>query len=412
MRTELDAAVGAKRGPDSVGRDAARGDHPRLDRREGDRQALRAADGRRRLYQPARAGMPLEADPTVIYPVTRGRPLGRRILRSELQADNGYNTYARAGLPIGPIANPGRESIAAVLNPEPTRGALFRRRRHAAATSSPDAAEHNANVAALVRAPPRARRDVGASRLRPAAAERSRRAAPRRPRPAPPSPCRLARLAWISIRSSIITPPSSPAMTTSPRCRGPGRHRLAELALLVEVARRGNAALAERELDQPGRVDAVMAAAAGQIGRADQPLATTAGSPSSSPTRRRWLSETQPIRSSGRRLPRGRAARAHRQAGEQRRPRSRPSAKTGTFASQTMWVGVDAARPARSPRHSRRDGRRRNSPTPSRRHIRARRSPRRAAARTPPRPRRRARATRRWRASRRRAAAPRHNGRR
>lgn len=66
-----------------------------------------------------RAGMPLQADPTVIYPVTKGRPLGRRILRSELDdRSNGYNTYARRGLPIGPIANPGRESIAAVLDPE------------------------------------------------------------------------------------------------------------------------------------------------------------------------------------------------------------------------------------------------------------------------------------------------------
>jgi UPF0755 protein len=66
-----------------------------------------------------RVGMPLQADPTVIYPVTKGRPLGRRILRSELDdRSNGYNTYARAGLPIGPIANPGKESIAAVLDPE------------------------------------------------------------------------------------------------------------------------------------------------------------------------------------------------------------------------------------------------------------------------------------------------------
>src|SRR5690349_18138496 len=51
-----------------------------------------------------RRNMPLQADPTVIYPVTRGRPLGRRILQSELRANNGYNTYALAGLPIGPIA--------------------------------------------------------------------------------------------------------------------------------------------------------------------------------------------------------------------------------------------------------------------------------------------------------------------
>ena len=72
-----------------------------------------------------RVGMKLDADPTVIYPITRGRPLGRRIRQSELRADNGYNTYARAGLPDGPIANPGRESIAAVLNPAPTRALFF-----------------------------------------------------------------------------------------------------------------------------------------------------------------------------------------------------------------------------------------------------------------------------------------------
>ena len=72
-----------------------------------------------------RRGMPLQADPTVIYPITRGRPLGRRILRSELNARNGYNTYSSAGLPIGPIANPGRESIAAVLNPAPTNALYF-----------------------------------------------------------------------------------------------------------------------------------------------------------------------------------------------------------------------------------------------------------------------------------------------
>ena len=72
-----------------------------------------------------RQGMRLDADPTIIYPITRGRPLGRRILLSEKNAVNGYNTYTRAGLPIGPIANPGRESIAAVLNPAPTRALYF-----------------------------------------------------------------------------------------------------------------------------------------------------------------------------------------------------------------------------------------------------------------------------------------------
>lgn len=68
-----------------------------------------------------KVGMRLQADPTIIYPITQGKPLGRRILRSEIDAVNGYNTYAMAGLPRGPITNPGRESIAAVLNPAKTR---------------------------------------------------------------------------------------------------------------------------------------------------------------------------------------------------------------------------------------------------------------------------------------------------
>ncbi len=65
-----------------------------------------------------RSGMRLQADPTIIYPITRGRPLGRPIRRSEIDAVNAYNTYSMAGLPAGPIANPGREAIMAALNPE------------------------------------------------------------------------------------------------------------------------------------------------------------------------------------------------------------------------------------------------------------------------------------------------------
>ncbi len=65
-----------------------------------------------------REGIMLQADPTIIYPITQGKPLGRRIRRSEIDAVNDYNTYSMAGLPRGPITNPGRESIAAVLDPE------------------------------------------------------------------------------------------------------------------------------------------------------------------------------------------------------------------------------------------------------------------------------------------------------
>ncbi|MEY4471877.1 MAG: endolytic transglycosylase MltG [Pseudomonadota bacterium] len=67
-----------------------------------------------------RQGIMLQADPTIIYPITKGKPLGRRIRQSEIQAVNDYNTYTMIGLPKGPITNPGRASIEAVLNPAQT----------------------------------------------------------------------------------------------------------------------------------------------------------------------------------------------------------------------------------------------------------------------------------------------------
>ena len=94
-----------------------------------------------------RIGMKLDADPTVIYPVTKGKPLGRRILRSELNADNGYNTYRRAGLPEGPIANPGKASIEAVLHPAATKALYFVADGTGGHVFADTLAEHNANVA-------------------------------------------------------------------------------------------------------------------------------------------------------------------------------------------------------------------------------------------------------------------------
>jgi UPF0755 protein len=93
-----------------------------------------------------RSGIKLDADPTVIYPVTKGKPLGRRILQSELRAVNGYNTYAMAGLPVGPIANPGRASLEAVLNPAQTQALYFVADGSGGHVFANTLAEHSANV--------------------------------------------------------------------------------------------------------------------------------------------------------------------------------------------------------------------------------------------------------------------------
>jgi UPF0755 protein len=71
-----------------------------------------------------RIGMRLESDPTIVYGLTQGRPLGRGIRRSELERQTAWNTYQIDGLPPTPIANPGREALAAVLNP-PASDELF-----------------------------------------------------------------------------------------------------------------------------------------------------------------------------------------------------------------------------------------------------------------------------------------------
>ncbi len=72
-----------------------------------------------------RIGMKLDADPTLIYGITGGKPLGRGLKVSELQADAPYNTYVRVGLPPTPIGNPGRASLAAVLDPPHTQELYF-----------------------------------------------------------------------------------------------------------------------------------------------------------------------------------------------------------------------------------------------------------------------------------------------
>jgi UPF0755 protein len=93
-----------------------------------------------------RAGVPLAADPTIIYGVSGGEPLGRGIRRSELDSDSPWNSYKHAGLPPGPIANPGKASIAAVLRPAHTRELYFVANGSGGHSFAVTSTEHDRNV--------------------------------------------------------------------------------------------------------------------------------------------------------------------------------------------------------------------------------------------------------------------------
>ena len=100
-------------------------------------------------------GMRLESDPTVIYGVSKGEPLMRTVngrlvrrtlYRSELDRVTDWNTYQMDGLPKSPICNPGRDAIAAVLDPPETEYIFFVADGTGGHLFSTTLAEHNRNV--------------------------------------------------------------------------------------------------------------------------------------------------------------------------------------------------------------------------------------------------------------------------
>jgi UPF0755 protein len=96
-----------------------------------------------------KTGMKLQSDPTIIYGITKGYPLGRGIRESEIEAATPYNTYVIAGLPPTPICNPGKDSLAAVLAPADSKDLYFVATGQGGHVFAATLAEHQKNVIAF-----------------------------------------------------------------------------------------------------------------------------------------------------------------------------------------------------------------------------------------------------------------------
>ncbi len=93
-------------------------------------------------------GMRLQTDPTVIYGITEGKGvLGRGLRQSELRSATPWNTYVIDGLPPTPIANPGRASIEAAVNPADTDFVFFVADGSGGHAFAETLEQHNVNVA-------------------------------------------------------------------------------------------------------------------------------------------------------------------------------------------------------------------------------------------------------------------------
>jgi UPF0755 protein len=97
-------------------------------------------------------GMVLATDPAVIYAALLNNRYRGTIYQSDLQFDSPYNTYKYAGLPPGPISNPGKESLLAAMHPASTEYLYFVSDNQGHHRFARTQAEHNANVAAYRRA--------------------------------------------------------------------------------------------------------------------------------------------------------------------------------------------------------------------------------------------------------------------
>ena len=95
--------------------------------------------------------IPLQADPSVIYAEMLQGTYGGALHHADMQFDSAYNTYRHAGLPPGPIANPGKSSLQAAMHPAQTSDYYFVSDGNGHHRFAATLEEHNRNVAALRR---------------------------------------------------------------------------------------------------------------------------------------------------------------------------------------------------------------------------------------------------------------------
>lgn len=91
-----------------------------------------------------RIGMRLQTDPTVIYGV--GASFDGNLRKRDLQTDTPWNTYTRAGLPITPIAMPGKAALMAAVQPDQTKALYFVAKGDGTSHFSASLDEHNRAV--------------------------------------------------------------------------------------------------------------------------------------------------------------------------------------------------------------------------------------------------------------------------
>jgi UPF0755 protein len=109
---------------------------------KADERPLVAAVYRNRM----KIGMPMQADPTVVYALEKAGRYDGNIRRADLGFDSPYNTYKYPGLPPGPIAAPGRAAIEAAAAPADVKHLYFVSRNDGSHVFADTLAQHNANV--------------------------------------------------------------------------------------------------------------------------------------------------------------------------------------------------------------------------------------------------------------------------